>query len=532
VVHIAKRSNSLALLVLVAVILAATPAPGSEYKIVDTAQRACYDTSNEMICPLPAEPFYGQDGVHDGYQPTYVVSPDELTVRDGRTGLTWQKSPDLDGDGDIDVDDKLTWAEALAYVATVNDAGFAGYDDWRLPGIKELYSLILFTGIDPSGYSGTDTSGLVPFIDTDHLDFGYGDTNAGERIIDAQFWSSTEYVSTTMGGDATAFGVNFADGRIKGYPTEPIGPPGNQSTKTSFVRYVRGNPDYGVNEYVDSGAGTVTDVATGLVWQQSDSAVAMNWEGALAYCEDLTVASCDDWRLPNVKELQGILDYTRSPDTTGSAAIDPIFGTSSIVDEGGGTNYPFYWSGTTHLNRSVEPGRWGAYVCFGEALGWMQPPPGVDYVLMDVHGAGSQRSDPKDGDPADYPYGHGPQGDVVRIDNHVRCVRGEPVPACEIRLAGQRTTTIGLYPTCPTPSFSMVGGRLSELRADRGFGHSSCLGSFAGVALDNQPDPAPGVGYYYLAKGLDAACASRGYGEAGGVTPDPREELSILDPCP
>ena len=27
------------------------------------------------------------------------------------------------------------------------------------------------------------------------------------------------------------------------------------------------------------------------------------------------------------------------------------------------------------------------------------------------------------GDPADYPYGHGPQGDVIRIFNHVRCVR-------------------------------------------------------------------------------------------------------------
>jgi len=40
-----------------------------------------------------------------------------------------------------------------------------------------------------------------------------------------------------------------------------------------------------------------------------------------------------------------------------------------------------------------------------------------------VHGAGSQRSDPKSGNPEDYPYGHGPQGDVIRIYNYVRCVR-------------------------------------------------------------------------------------------------------------
>ena len=43
--------------------------------------------------------------------------------------------------------------------------------------------------------------------------------------------------------------------------------------------------------------------------------------------------------------------------------------------------------------------------------------------LMDVHGAGAQRSDPKAGNAADYPYGRGPQGDVIRIDNFVRLVR-------------------------------------------------------------------------------------------------------------
>ena len=44
--------------------------------------------------------------------------------------------------------------------------------------------------------------------------------------------------------------------------------------------------------------------------------------------------------------------------------------------------------------------------------------------LMDVHGAGAQRSDPKSGDPKRYPHGRGPQGDVLRIYNYVLCVRG------------------------------------------------------------------------------------------------------------
>ena len=45
-------------------------------------------------------------------------------------------------------------------------------------------------------------------------------------------------------------------------------------------------------------------------------------------------------------------------------------------------------------------------------------------IWQDLHGAGAQRSDPKNGDPADDPEGHGPQGDTIRIFNHVRVVRG------------------------------------------------------------------------------------------------------------
>ncbi len=46
-----------------------------------------------------------------------------------------------------------------------------------------------------------------------------------------------------------------------------------------------------------------------------------------------------------------------------------------------------------------------------------------DYHFVDVHGAGAQRSDPKAGNPAMFPHGRGPQGDVIRIYNYVRLVR-------------------------------------------------------------------------------------------------------------
>jgi PKD repeat protein len=384
------------------------PIVTAPYVVVDTGQTACYDDVGPIACPASGQPFEGQDAQHAGYAPGLTISGDGLTVHDATTGLTWQRSTDTDGNGVIDAADKLTFAEALVYAETLNASGFGGFSDWRLPTIKELYSLMDFRGTDPSSYTGSDPSVLRPFLDTGVFDFGYGDTSAGERLIDAQYVSSTVYGGTTMGGNATVFGVNFADGRIKGYP---------QLNKTFYVLYVRGNPAYGHNQLVDNGDGTVTDLATGLMWQQEDSAVGLDWQAALAYAENLDLAGHTDWRLPDAKELQSIVDYTRCPQSSGSAAIDPIFDVTSILNEAGQVDYPCYWSGTTHATWDGGGG-WGAYVAFGRAMGYWAN------IWQDVHGAGAQRSDPKSGDPGDYPTGHGPQGDAVRIANHVRCVRG------------------------------------------------------------------------------------------------------------
>ena len=388
-----------------------TPASCS-YPVVDTGQTACYGGSNQMTCPGEGQAYYGQDGQIDGNQPSYTLSADGLTVYDKVTGLTWTQSPDLDGDGDIDVNDKLSFAEALVYPDTLNAMGFGGYSDWRLPTIKELYSLMNFAGTDPSA---PGSPAAVPFIDTDYFDFGYGDESAGERIIDAQFWSSNVYVGSVFGGQQATFGLNLADGRIKGYPSGSGGP----MTKLNYVYFVRGNTDYGVNDFVDNSDGTVTDSATGLMWAQDDSGSGMNWEDALAWVQqmnDENYLGYSDWRLPNAKEMQSIVDYSRAPDATGSAAIDPVFSITPITNEGGQLDYPWFWTSTTHV-KANGMGDAAAYICFGRALGYMND------TWMDVHGAGAQRSDPKSGDPADWPTGHGPQGDATRIYNYVRLVR-------------------------------------------------------------------------------------------------------------
>lgn len=380
--------------------------------IVDTNQSQCFGVKNSMrSCPSNSDSTFGQDAQYQGNVPSYTKNSNG-TVSDNVTGLVWTQTTDLNGDGKVDAQDKLSYQEALDYAQNLS---LGGYDDWRLPTIKELYSLILFDGQDPSGLNQSGTVQLIPFLDARYFEMNAGDVKSGERLIDSQFVSSTKYVSTTMNKDETVFGVNFIDGRIKGYGIES--PRGGD--KTFYVLAVRGNPDYGVNKFVDNGNGTVTDQATSLIWQQGDSQTQMDFPSALAYCERLDFAERSDWRLPNVKELQSIVDYSRSPATANSAAIDPVFSTTPIKSEANSTDYANYWSSTTHEN--LKNGGHGAYVAFGSSLGYMRN------AWIDVHGAGSQRSDPKTGDASQYPQGHGPQGDAIRIDNMVRCVAGGDV---------------------------------------------------------------------------------------------------------
>jgi len=371
------------------------------YPVVDTGIDRCYDTFREIPCPESGQAFYGQDAQYLGNSPTYRDNGDG-TVSDLVTGLMWSQAVDPR---------KVDFEEAQRISQSMT---LGGFHDWRVPTIKELYSLIDFRGYTGSPPTRGDFSSVpadaIPFIDTDYFDFAYGDVNSGERYIDAQWLSSTKYVSTTMDGMETIFGVNFADGRIKGYGFRKVGTA--RTIKTFFARYVRGNA-YGGNVYVDNGDGTISDRATGLMWMQTDSGKGMNWQQALNFAENLESAGYRDWRLPNAKELQSIVDYSRSPDTSVSPAIDPVFQSTPITNEAGQRDYPFYWASTTHHD-GPNPAANAAYVAFGRAIGQMHG------ITMDVHGAGAQRSDPKNGAPT---LARGPQGDARRVINFVRCVR-------------------------------------------------------------------------------------------------------------
>ncbi len=422
------------------------------YPIVDTDQTLFYDNSTTITAPKKGEPFYGQDAHHIGNTPSYTDNGDG-TITDNVTGLLWQKEFEV-----------ISYDEAMEKCKTLTLGGKTG---WRLPSIKEAYSLIMFSGVDASSRNmDSAPQNAIPFLNTTYFSFKYGSN--GTRAIDTQMLSSTIYVGSSE-RQTLIFGVNMADGRIKAYPMRT-----REGGKKFTIRLVHGN-EYGVNQFVDNKDKTITDLATSLMWQKEDSQKGMNWEEALKYVANMNkkkYLGYSDWRLPNAKELQSIVDYSRSPQTTSSAAIDPIFKISTIKNEQNQTDYPFFWSSTTHCSSGIRSlAGAAAYVCFGRGMGNMQQmmmgnqqngnPSGnrqgggnrefsgnrqggnnrggngsqrpqqtgransstSSTNWIDVHGAGCQRSDPKSGSLEQYTTGRGPQGDAIRINNYIRLVR-------------------------------------------------------------------------------------------------------------
>lgn len=96
-----------------------------------------------------------------------------------------------------------------------------------------------------------------------------------------------------------------------------------------------GEKEKKMGNYIDNRDGTVTDNATGLMWQKEDDGTERSWQEALSYCKGLSLGGHTDWRLPSVKELQSIVDY----DQYGPAIDENIFP---------GTALAYYWSSSVY----------------------------------------------------------------------------------------------------------------------------------------------------------------------------------------
>ena len=93
---------------------------------------------------------------------------------DTKTGLMWQG----------ETQEEMTWDDAMEYAEDLSEGG---YDDWRLPTIEELTTLIDYTQTLPA-------------------------TNI-PNIRSSYYWSSTTSASST----SNAWGVYFYYGNVNGY---------------------------------------------------------------------------------------------------------------------------------------------------------------------------------------------------------------------------------------------------------------------------------------------------------------------------
>jgi hypothetical protein len=267
-------------LLLVSACLLVLPCAAFAGSLPDTGQTRCYDEDSEISCPAPGQDFYGQDAQYSCNPRSYTDLGNGI-VRDNVTGLEWQQDT---------APDTYRWQEAIDYCGNLM---LGDHDDWRLPTIQELSTLV---------DSGIPDPGPTVTID-------YFPDTVGSAYSD--YWSSTGAADIPT----AAWIVHFSDGSVKG----------SNKMNALNARAVRGTLSFPA--LVDNGDGTVTDTRTGLIWEVKtddggfrDKDNTYTWEEALAYCEGLTLAEHDDWRLPNRNELQSIMDYNRY-----GPSVDPSF---------------------------------------------------------------------------------------------------------------------------------------------------------------------------------------------------------------
>lgn len=243
------------------------------------------------------------------------------TVTDPSTGLIWMRcamGQSWTGSACSGTASSNTWDQAIALTGTVT---FAGKNDWRLPNVRELETIV--------PWSTAYTSFKTTF----------------PNMPRSGFWSSSSDASNWTSAWAVGFAAN--DGAV-GIGGKLFG------SGADAVRLVRGGQSSALlsvarptSDYVDHGDGTVTHTPTGLMWKRcaegtewwaggdcTGTAGSYRWGAAVLLTS--TFAGENDWRLPTEEELLTLVDYTRTAPPAINTTMFPSTPSSS------------FWSSTSH----------------------------------------------------------------------------------------------------------------------------------------------------------------------------------------
>lgn len=226
-----------------------------------------------------------------------------------------------------------------AYIEEINAIALCGASDWRLPTNSELLSLV-------------NRNNTSPAIDTRYFPRSGGG-----------YWSSSAYDGI---GLETWF-LGMTTGVIRGTWVD--------AGAGKRVRLVRGTSPQCEGEaitcnsidrksdaiYSDSSTGTVLDGETGLMWQKCSlglsgsnctegTIAALSWQSALAAANENSNDGYDDWRLPNINELESLVDNVNSDVSNSLAAINRVVFPNTLSGA--------YWSSTPKASEAWYVGFW------------------------------------------------------------------------------------------------------------------------------------------------------------------------------
>jgi len=254
-------------------------------------------------------------------------------VLDKQTGLVWTKNASLS-------DFPMTWTEAFTFIKDLNRSSLCGHTDWKLPNRRELFSIVSHETINPS---------LPPFHPFVNVFSGYYWTSTSCARLPDQAW----YIH--LGGARVFKGMKYGS-----YMVWPVRLSENISKVIQTGQRNCYNEHGGIIDCQNTGqdgefksglychknrftenAHFITDNATGLTWLKNANLFkdTVDWKTAfdlLSKMKKESTSGYNDWRLPNIVELESLIDSGRHSPALPSG--------HPFIDV-----QPYYWSSTTSM---------------------------------------------------------------------------------------------------------------------------------------------------------------------------------------
>jgi hypothetical protein len=247
------------------------------------------------------------DKLETGWQAIDRYHVKDGLVKDTQTGLTWMRcSMGQKWDGST-CQGKAQIYDWEQIKEVTNNFSYEGYNDWRVPNIYELKTLVYCSSGQPS---------LWITGENDYCQGDYDKPTIMREVFpkapsDAASWSSSPVLGDINGAHTKVI-INY-QGSV-GYDIHQ-----NQGIAVRLVRREK-DPSATIISHYEVKGGVVKDTETGLIWMRCS--LGQTWDGstcqgkavtsyteaqAIKIADDLSYENYDDWQLPSAFALQTLV---------------------------------------------------------------------------------------------------------------------------------------------------------------------------------------------------------------------------------